>query len=223
MDRAAGKHYRKYSFNESAFNNIDTPEKAYWLGYMYTDGSITPDIPRSYTLRMQSKDSEHVQKFLDFIQHKITFTSRKDGVNIVQINSKIMVQALLKLGIVPNKTYDHSVPVFIPSGDLEKHFWRGCIDGDGAFSICRVGKNNLVYCAVILTNCNKFLLEACKSFFQIGHIFDLKNTVAKQWRVGPRPLRITLPSLDKIYQDAPVYLERKYQKYLSIRSFSNVT
>ena len=30
----------KYNFKEDIFSKIDTAEKAYWLGFLYADGSI---------------------------------------------------------------------------------------------------------------------------------------------------------------------------------------
>lgn len=35
-----GNHYRKYFFNFDFFEKIDSDKKAYWLGFMYADGSI---------------------------------------------------------------------------------------------------------------------------------------------------------------------------------------
>lgn len=32
---------RKYTINENYFKNIDTEEKAYWLGFIYADGYIS--------------------------------------------------------------------------------------------------------------------------------------------------------------------------------------
>jgi len=31
---------RKYFFDDTYFENINTEEKAYWLGYMYADGCV---------------------------------------------------------------------------------------------------------------------------------------------------------------------------------------
>lgn len=35
-----GNHYRKYFHNENYFENIDSEEKAYWLGFIFADGYI---------------------------------------------------------------------------------------------------------------------------------------------------------------------------------------
>ena len=36
-----GNHYRKYFHQEDFFENINTEEKAYWLGFMFADGYIS--------------------------------------------------------------------------------------------------------------------------------------------------------------------------------------
>ena len=40
---------RKYSFNENYFKNIDTAEKAYWLGFIAADGYV--QTHNSYTTK----------------------------------------------------------------------------------------------------------------------------------------------------------------------------
>lgn len=41
-----GNHYRKYFHTENFFENIDTEEKAYWLGFFYADGYIVNNSNR---------------------------------------------------------------------------------------------------------------------------------------------------------------------------------
>ena len=36
-----GNHYRKYFFNENFFEKVDNELAAYWLGFLYADGSIS--------------------------------------------------------------------------------------------------------------------------------------------------------------------------------------
>lgn len=35
-----GNHYRKYFHKEDYFENIDSEDKAYWLGFFFADGYI---------------------------------------------------------------------------------------------------------------------------------------------------------------------------------------
>ena len=58
----------KKHINENVFETIDSEEKAYWLGFLYADGSVTnrSDIDIS----LQLSDERHVEKFYNFIELK---------------------------------------------------------------------------------------------------------------------------------------------------------
>ena len=72
--RKAGK---KYNYNERIFQNIDTPEKAYWAGFITADGCIEDlartrangSIYHNYRLRfcLAYKDINHLKKFIRFL------------------------------------------------------------------------------------------------------------------------------------------------------------
>jgi len=47
------------------FKNIDSPEKAYWLGYLTADGYI---LPNGYKVTLASKDLEIIKRFKKSIQ-----------------------------------------------------------------------------------------------------------------------------------------------------------
>lgn len=59
---------RKYKVNEDIFKTIDTGEKAYWLGFLYADGSVTFENGR-YVLELglKAEDVNHLEKFKRFI------------------------------------------------------------------------------------------------------------------------------------------------------------
>ena len=58
---------KKYSLNENYFETIDNEEKAYWLGFISTDGNIykrdnNGTIILSFNLNI--RDKKHLEKFL---------------------------------------------------------------------------------------------------------------------------------------------------------------
>ena len=68
---------RKHFYNEDYFKVIDSEDKAYWLGFISADGSVSKD---AYHIRisLSSIDIKHLEKFLTcinandvaiFIQH----------------------------------------------------------------------------------------------------------------------------------------------------------
>lgn len=51
-----------------AFEKIETPEQAYWLGVMYTDGYISKaKYTNKFGLSVAEKDEEWLVKFKDFL------------------------------------------------------------------------------------------------------------------------------------------------------------
>ena len=124
------------------FEVINTPEKAYWLGFLYADGGISIR-KKSYSLRINLKkeDDEHLKKFLKAIKgekfsvkYTTKHTKEKDYYGCyVNINDNKMVTDLINKGCVPKKSLilqfpsEEQVPSFLIS-----HFLRGYFDGDGS-------------------------------------------------------------------------------------------
>ena len=48
------------------FETIDTEEKAYWLGFLYADGSVSSNEDK-IELGLAEQDMHHIEKFRDFI------------------------------------------------------------------------------------------------------------------------------------------------------------
>lgn len=123
----------KYKVNESFFN-IWSPTMAYVLGFIYADGNIHPSARGKY-LVITSTDKKIIYKIKKWLnsEHKIT-TSRSAWPNsriqyIIKVGNKFIYNALLKLGVYPNKSLTLRMPI-IPQKYL-KDFVRGYFDGDG--------------------------------------------------------------------------------------------
>ena len=129
---------------QSIFDNIDDEYKAYWLGFIYADGSITND--GIFEIQLAEKDFEHLIKFKNFIkwENEIKFKDSTKSVRIT-FRNKYFTNQLNKLGVVPNKSLILSYPDFIPDF-LQRHFIRGYFDGDGCihFRKCVKKRNVLI-------------------------------------------------------------------------------
>lgn len=124
--------------NEDYFKVIDTVEKAYLLGIIQSDGSIRWDENNKsygFTITQHKEYSWYLENMLHLFSDYVCRADDKDCHQLI-IGSKEMASDLIKLGIVPNKTYVqtdeninnlwNSVPEY-----LKGSFIRGLIDGDG--------------------------------------------------------------------------------------------
>jgi DNA-binding transcriptional regulator WhiA len=132
--------HRKFPIDEHIFDEIDTEEKAYYLGFIYADGYISKN---GYYLALDiSKIDEYI---LDRLQSLIylgsnrpikgvrkNFTTGKEYVRVV-ISSSAVVASLIKHGVTSNKTFAIRFPTWIRP-DIRRHFIRGYFDGDGTIT-----------------------------------------------------------------------------------------
>jgi len=134
----------KIDLDETIFDNIDSEEKAYWLGFIYADGNISKNIDR-FEMNLGQIDLEHMNKFKDFLKYKgeIRFSTKfNDRYNksytLCRISSRSihLVQTLNSCGCIPNKSLMLEFPNenIFKDKSLIKHFIRGYWDGDGSLT-----------------------------------------------------------------------------------------
>jgi len=126
-----------YPINSHCFDEIND-DSAYWLGFLMADGSNCKRN-RGFYLTVAEKDSAQLDKIKEFtgyqgpVYHREVKSGYTVGVKYctIRIGNPIVSAAISKWGIVPKKTFvakAHSDLV------LNRHFWRGVIDGDGHIS-----------------------------------------------------------------------------------------
>lgn len=119
------------------FVNIDTAEKAYWLGYIFADGSV-----REGKMILCLKDYEPVAAFKKAIKsdHKLITYDRLDKrtektyvSNVINVTSRQFVIPLIAMGVFHTASKNYPFP---PIEDrFVSHFLRGLFDGDGSVVI----------------------------------------------------------------------------------------
>ena len=128
---------RKYSFNEHFFEKIDSEEKAYFLGLIFADGCIINDVKKyryQVTLKLHIKDKHILESFIKSVKGEMNVWEHGQREMVeVHFSGKKMVNDLINLGAVPNKTFTLQYPIINES--LEKHFLRGYFDGDGCIRV----------------------------------------------------------------------------------------
>jgi DNA-binding transcriptional regulator WhiA len=123
--RKASGHY----LDENVFEAI-TDDSAYWIGFLLADGAI---VDTTVALCLQDQDSFHLEKFRQFVggtQSLIKVESTKSWRYAFQ--SQKVVDDLGVWGITPRKSSTATVHPFLV---MNRHFWRGVIDGDGSLGV----------------------------------------------------------------------------------------
>lgn len=123
--------------NESYFENIDSSKKAYFLGLIFADGSITNDSQgRAPMFRLELIEDDldvllELKRELN-IDSALRYSKRKNrkGTYVLSVRSKKLVEDLSKYNIIQNKTYKVDEVVF--PKDFLIDFIRGYVDGDGS-------------------------------------------------------------------------------------------
>jgi hypothetical protein len=145
---------RKFYFNERYFDNIDIPNKAYYLGLMYADACIYNTI---MTLSLIELDKNILINFIKDIEYKGNLNlinikkkyPHRNNLLRLSLSSKYLITQLYSLGCIPNKTFNLKFPKETISDNLLRHFLRGYWDGDG-----HIGLQNKKYFRMSLYGLN---------------------------------------------------------------------
>jgi transposase-like protein len=202
-----------YSVDDTFFSQINTQEKAYILGWMYSDGNVMP--AGKLRIQIQSEDDYILQWIKEQVKYtgplydippRKGFEYRKNQ-TCLSINRKSMVDDLIKLGCVPNKSLTLQFPTFDIIPDyLMPHFIRGFFDGDGCIS-CKVA--SITCTDSFITDLNKYLINNVGIEGGNFHYrYKNKNTVCYKLRRND-----TLKFLHWIYKDSTIHLSRKHLLY----------
>ena len=218
--RNKGQAQRKYKVDESYFEEINTSEKAWLLGFIAADGcNNTNKTTSTLTINLAEQDIEILYKIKDLLksEHPIKIYeskgNRQRSVSLVIGSQKICFD-LNKLGIVPNKTLTYSFPEFLDP-KLYKHFIRGYFDGDGSIWLTKKHKR-MSFSIVGNYWFNDKLSEIFKQDFNINttRYFrhkDKGNTTTQQLYVAGN-IQIT-KLMNWMYEDSTIHLRRKYDKF----------
>ena len=124
---------RKYYFDENYFHKIDSPDKAYFLGLLASDGSITVPTHGQPCVNLALLSSDvYILEYFNKCLNTEKPIKNNGGIKYKRVSypSNVMVEDLAKYNIVKKKTYDYEM---IDLGeDYMSHFFRGYFDGDGS-------------------------------------------------------------------------------------------
>lgn len=205
---------RKYHCNDNYFEEINTPEKAYWLGALYADGNIHKHKSQSGTIRFSTKDKEWAEKFLECIEYEGSVLREyhkkfEKEIFKARVTSDKMYYDLIKHGCVPSKSKILKMPDL--HNDLIPHFVRGYFDGDGTVGIYKylTGKSTITLRSGICSGSEEFLTNILK-YIPVKSKIIKKNSNKALW-CFQFSVNDSLSFCKWMYKDASIYLNRKYK------------
>lgn len=219
-----------YTCDYHYFEEIDTEEKAYWLGFLTADGWINKSKKTNAGvtgIELQYRDIEHLKKFNKSISGNYQITDRwrtcslskdKDNKNhmcCIRIFSSTMYNSLNKIGFSNNKSYDFHIPDLSP--DLIRHYIRGYFDGDGC--LCFTNKSFSVSFITASYSLYNDLVKILKdNSIKVNSRIFVNEYGTTMYRPEISRINDKINFLDWIYKDCNIYLDRKYKKYLKVKN-----
>ena len=203
--------------NDKVFDNLQSEEQFYWLGFMFADGNISKEGNR-IEMRLSIKDINHLEKFRKFLNLSTeirTGETNGNGFCHLSVRNKHLWTTLNNLGCTPQKSLTLTFPnlkLFTKKEHI-LHFLRGYVDGDGCLTISKDG--NKLRTRLTMVGTESFLNSVNHLFSNKGYV---RNKSIKNYNNQSFELKFSdLPSRKLaryLYENATVYLDRKYEKYL---------
>lgn len=200
---------------ENYFENIDTEEKAYFLGLIVTDGCVhnTKGKQNLISLTLQEKDEYLLEEFKRQIKSNKTITHDGRGCSELNILSNKMVNDLRKYDIIPNKSLRTVFPKNLPV-NLYPHFIRGVLDGDGSISYYgrnKQGRNSHTKAIRFCQGNELFLQDIVNHLNKECGIEEIKVYKEKEnlWSISYRKNVSMIKLIHYMYDNAHVYMTRK--------------
>ena len=217
----------KYHCDDYYFDIIDTPDQAYILGLLWSDGCNNYN-KGTIQLSLQERDKHILESINELTKNerRLSFFGLNDknpnwqNTYTLVLQSRHMSQVLNDYGMVPRKSLVLELPDWLHE-ELYADFLRGYIDGDGSIYF----NSNKNLCRVSLMGTKMFLdkvYEICHnlnvktSFYHCDTNNDITYTLSTTNNSN------TITFLQWLYKDSNLKLERKYNKYQQILEHYNI-
>ena len=212
----------KYKYQQDIFENIDSAEKAYWLGFLAADGcNYQREHNASIILNVHEKDIEHLEKFKQFchtdaeIKSYIGYEgfSNQTPMCKITLNSKKISNDLIDKGILPNKSLILQPPHILE--EFYKPFILGYFDGDG--SISKTSQYNNY--SISIQGTKEILTWICEVLdwdakLEKRNINSNNNSYYIRCGGTNKPYQI----LNQLYNSCEIHLDRKFNIYKTLET-----
>lgn len=203
---------KSYPRNSRYFEQIDSEEKAYILGFIYADGYVSKPIryDRRIQIALHPKDIDILERIRKEIGYMGPLLKENNKIKLVISDKKIHYD-LTDIGLFNNKSLTITYPKTL-SPAWNRCFIRGFFDGDGCIT---KPSGNKHYIASICAG-SKDMLASIQSV--ISREIGCRGSLRKDKRSSCFNLIYYTQEvpilLAWLYKNSKIHLNRKYQKYL---------
>jgi len=218
---------RKCSVNDHLFDVVDSEEKAYFLGMLFSDGNVCKSpTNNAITLKLNKRDRDILTRLSNLVFGTIRlYESKSDDSLMLKFSSPFLKQKLIELGCVPAKSLVLKFPEIEPK--LWRHFIRGYLDGDGSIPKCKTKSKTRFDYHLTIASTEQFC-QTVKNI--ILNATGIEGTITKDKESVNRGNEITSVLaykgnrrveriLDWLYENSLIFMERKHQKYLMLKDW----
>lgn len=208
-DRFPPKPYARF------FEEITTPEQAWILGWVYSDGYLKKGNGIIFNQKAEDLDIiEKIKKIMGATQkiqdtNSHGFPGKRIGINSIQ-----MVEDLNRIGIPSGAKSSRVKPLTLPN-ELLLHFWRGVWEGDGSIGIYDG------YPRLVITG-NYKTCQGFKEYMDWPNKISQGNSSAFILKKQTKEKEIWEEWYNKLFDDYAVenelYLKRKFKLFQDILS-----
>lgn len=215
--------------NERFFKNIDSEEKAYFLGLLISDGNVFKDSTgrqASISITLDLNDEYILQKFKEVLNVNTSISKDGRGCGQIAIRSNLMADDLKQYGVVPRKSYITYLPKI--NDIYMSHLIRGILDGDGSIlakpSSKQDGHNRYLH-SISFCGSHQLMEDIAKYLY---NNLQLKRPIQVYDYQDKNLSDIHIQNYedmekvgDWLYKDATIYLVRKNNIYNSFKEHYN--
>lgn len=200
-----------YSEDVNYFENIDSEEKSYFLGFIFADGYIHKHYKSKggyIGIHIHKNDIEILEMFKKSIKSTGVIYTHGDY-SIIRIHNKKLVSDIEKLGCVERKSLILDFPLI---DDLYlHHFMRGYFDGDGSI---RYSGGKIRKCQCGITSSHIFIEKYMNILVEKCNINKIKTYNRDNCYCFDYSGRGNCTKIyNFLYKDATTFLKRKKDKF----------
>ena len=212
---------------EDYFQVIDSEEKAYFLGLIISDGNVfIGDDGRqaSISITLDLNDEYILNAFKNAVKTNTIIGKDGRGCGTIAVRSNIMANDLKKYGVVPRKSFITYLPSNIDEQYMP-HLIRGILDGDGSI-LAKLNHDNRFLHSISFCGSHKLMEDISNYCYEKLNlqihpkVYDYKDRELSDIKIqNIQDMKIFG---DWIYDNATIYLKRKYETYLLFKEHYSV-